>query len=307
VWRFVAWRLAAMVITVIVALTLVFFGMALIPGDASQAGLGQSSLTAAQLAARRAEFGLDRPIGDQYLRYISGALRGDFGVSWMSGQSVSLMISQQVGPSIVLTLSSLLIAVVIGLPLGIGSAVSSGIARFSLQTLISIALSTPVLVSGTILVLIFAVSLLWLPATGQGTPAHLLLPATAIGLNVSGSLARALETGLIEARSQQFAFFARAKGLTRWQALWRHLIPVSILPVVELLSLQAGYLFGGAVVTENLFARQGLGRLLVAGILNKDVPLVLGVAFVSIVFYCLLHLLVDLCYAWLDPRIRSAS
>jgi len=306
--RYLAWRLPAMLVTILASLSLVFLGMALVPGDAAQAGLAQSSMTSAQIAERRAAFGLDRPLGEQYMRYMAGLAHGDLGVSWASGQSVSVMIGQQIGASAALTGAALLVALCIGLPFGILSVYGEGLPiSYAIQGLLAVALSTPVLISGTVLVALFAVFLHWLPATGQGTPAHLMLPAAAIGVNVGGSLARAVEAGLSEVRRQPFTIFARAKGLSRWRALWRHSLPVGLLPVLEMLSLQAGYLFSGTVIAENLFARQGLGRLLVSAILNKDIPVVLGVACASIIVYGVLHFAVDLGYVWLDPRVRTAQ
>lgn len=306
--RFLAWRLVAMVITVVVALSAVFFGMMLVPGDAAQSGLGQSNLTLEQIEERRAAFGLDLPPAEQYFRYLNRSAHGDLGVSWMSGQSVSVMIGQQIGPSLALTVAALLIAAGIGLPLGILSVYGGHpVILGAVQAAMALAVSTPVMISGTILVLVFALMLHWLPATGQDTPAHLILPAAAVGVNVSGSLAKAIEAGLAAVKDQPFSHFARAKGLTRWQTLCKHILPVGLLPVLEMLTLQMGYLFSGAVVTENLFARQGLGSLLVAAILNKDTPAVLGVVFASIIVYSLLHLAAEIGYAWLDPRVRTAA
>lgn len=305
-WRYAAWRLPAMLASIAVSVSLVFVGMSLVPGDPAEAGLGSSSITLAQIAERRAAFGLDRPLGEQYLHYMTNLARGDLGVSWMSGQSVSVMLSQQFGATAALTLAGLLVAILIGIPMGVLSAFNDNPAlTAALQVTLAAAVATPVLISGTVLVMLFAVLLNWLPATGQGTPAQLVMPAAVVGLNVGGSLAKAVESGLAETRRQPFTLFGRAKGLSRWQTLWRHSLPVGLLPVLEMFSLQAGYLFSGAVITETLFARQGIGRLLVAGILNKDIPVVLGVALISIVLYSILHLLVDLGYAALDPRIRA--
>jgi ABC-type dipeptide/oligopeptide/nickel transport system permease component len=306
--RYFVWRLGAFLLTVLVSVSVVFFGLALVPGDPAVAGLSQSSMSPALIAARSTALGLDRPLGEQYLAYLSGLASGDFGYSWMSGQSVGFMLAQQLGATLALTGSALLAAVLIGFPLGVLAAHGQNpVVSYVTQGLLAVMLSTPVMVSGTVLVLVFALSLHWLPATGQGTLAHLWLPASAIGLNVGGSVARVVEAGLAEASHRPFAAFARAKGLTRWQTLLRHTLPVSLLPVLEMVSLQAGYLFSGTVITENLFARQGLGRLLVTAVLNKDAPVVLGIALISIIVYGALHLAVELGYVWIDPRVRTAQ
>jgi peptide/nickel transport system permease protein len=267
--------------------------------------LSQNSPSADIVERRQQALGLDEPLRVQYGRYLTGLASGDLGVSWFGDQPVSTLLSQQLRATLSLALSSLVVALIAGLVLGIPAAAGrdSWISQIS-RAFTGVLLALPVIFTGIILIWVFSINLGWVPATGQGGIRHLVLPALVVGMSVGGGIARAVDAGVSEVLGQPFMRAAVAKGLSRWGALFRHGLRVGLLPVVDVIALQFGYLVGGTVITESLFARQGVGRLLVGAILNKDVPVVLGVVTLSIVSYSLLNLLADIIHTWLDPRVR---
>ncbi|MBN1311420.1 MAG: ABC transporter permease [Anaerolineae bacterium] len=306
--RFILRRLLGIFLSIFLAITLSFLSLHLVQGDSAEAALFQSVASDDVLERRRETLGLDLPILIQYGRYLHQLSGGDLGVSWFGGQPVALLIGQQVGPTLSLVLSSMFVAVVLGLGWGILSATksSSWIGHTS-RVLIGASLALPVIFTGVVLVWVFSVMLGWLPATGQGGLKHLVLPALVVGLSIGGGIARAVDAGIREVLGEPFMRTALAKGLSRSRALYRHGLRVGLLPVVDVIALETGYLVGGTVITESLFARQGIGRVLVTAVLNKDVPVVLGVVVLSVVSYSVLNLLADIAHTWLDPRIHITA
>ncbi len=303
--RYVIRRLAGVLVSLWAAVTLAFLAIHLVPGDPLDAALSQATVPSSVIEQRREALGLDRPLVAQYGRYLGSLVRGDLGLSWVGGQPVSLMIGQQLRPTASLALAGVSVAIVVGLALGLGAALGQGgwLGEAS-RGVTGVALALPVMFSGTLIVWVFAILLGWLPATGQGSLAHLALPAVAVGLSSAGGIARTVEAGVWEAMRQPFMPTAFAKGLRRWQAMMRHALRVGLLPTLDIIALQFGFLLGGAVVAESVFARQGVGRLLLTAVLNKDLPVVLGVVVLSAVAYGVLNLIADVAKAWLDPRIR---
>jgi len=306
--RFIFRRLLGIFISAFVAITLSFLALQQVQGDSTEAALFQSTASDDVLERRRDALGLNLPIWTQYGHYLHRLSRGDLGVSWFGGQSVALLIGQQVGPTFSLALSSMLLASVLGLALGILSATGPKYwMRHVSRILTGTSLALPVIFTGIVLVWVFSVILGWLPATGQGDLEHLVLPTLVVGISVGGGIARAVDAGIREILGQPFMSTALAKGLSRKRALYRHGLRVGLLPVVDVIALETGYLMGGTVITESLFARQGIGRVLVTAILNKDMPVVLGVVVLSVVSYSVLNLLADIMHTWLDPRIRMTA
>src|SRR5574341_1798988 len=303
--RYVVVRLAGGLVTVWAVLTLVFFAVHLAPGDPAAAALAQSAAPADVLEQRREALDLNRPILIQYARYLGRLTGGDPGVSWATGQQVGPMVAQQIGPTVELAVTGTAVAVVLGLVLGYWAAVTSPSlgARLS-RGLTGVLLTIPIAVSGLAFVAVFAVHLRWLPATGQGTVLHLILPALAVGLAGCGGFARAVDAGLTQILNQPFLVAARAKGMTRVQAIRRHGLRLGLLPTLDLVALQLGYLLSGAVITETLFARQGLGRLIVFAVLNQDLPVVQALVALAAAVYALLNFLADLARVYIDPRVR---
>ena len=297
--------LAALVVLWGVA-TIVFLLLQVIPGDPAETMLAGSGASEARIAQTRQDLGFDDPLLVQYGRYLSNTLRGDLGRSLYSNRPVILTISEQLPATLQLAAAALLVAVILGLSLGILAAIRAG--TWIDQTVMGVAVlgvSVPVFWSGLLLIWIFSVSLNWLPATGADGWRHLVMPAAVLGLVGAGPIARLLRTSLISALRADYIAMAQAKGLPGRAIVGRHALRNAIIPVITLIGLQAGFLLGGTVVTEAVFARPGLGRLVVDAILSKDLPMVQGVVLLIAAMYVVVNLLVDVATLALDPRLRQ--
>lgn len=303
--HFILRRALGILLALWAAVTLVFFAMHVVPGDPVEAALSQSTASPDVLARRRAALGLDQPILVQYGRYLLNLARGDLGISWQGDQPVTWLIGEQLPATLSLAAAGMAVALLVGGVLGIGAALGrGGMVSIMSRSAAGLLLSVPVMFSGTLLIWLFAVRLGWLPAVGQGSVAHLVLPACVVGLSIAGGIARTVDAGTTEAMREQFVITAWAKGLSRWQTVWRHALRVGLLPTLDVIALQFAFLLGGAVVTETIFARQGIGRLLVSAVLDKNLPVVQGVVVLALLAYSLLNLCADVSHAWLDPRVR---
>jgi peptide/nickel transport system permease protein len=284
---------------------LTFLMLHLIPGDPVQVFAGDKPLTPERAAELRHQYGLDRPLVVQYLDYASHALRGDLGVALRSQRPVLDSILEVLPGTAQLTLAALLAAAVFGITLGILAAVAHGTwLDTTVMAVAMLGISTPVFYSSLLLILLFSFTLAWLPATGQGGLERLILPATALGLSSSAVLARLVRSSMLEVLRQEYMTTARAKGLGPPLVVLRHALKNALIPAVTMLGLQLGALLGGAVVTETIFSRPGVGRLAVDAILSRDFPLVQGTVLFAAATYVLVNLVVDVSYAMLDPRIR---
>ncbi len=285
--------------------TLVFVVLRLLPGDPAEVMLSEAGGSAAAIAELRAELGLDDPLLLQYGRYLLNLLRGDLGTSLFSRRPVAHLIGEQLPSTLELALAAMSVALFVGIGLGILAAVKHGTGWDRLAMGLSVAgVSLPIFWTALLLIWLFSLRLGWLPATGAGSLAHLVLPALVLGFASAGAIARLVRASLLEVLSQDYVNTARAKGLSERLVLVRHALRNSLIPVITIAGLQFGFLVGGAVVTEMIFARPGIGRLLVNAIQWKDLPLVQGIALLAAVAYTLVNLAVDLAYVVLDPRIR---
>lgn len=285
--------------------TVVFLLLQVIPGDPAQTMLAGSGASPAEIARTRRQLGLDDPLLLQYGRYLLNALQGDLGRSLFSNRPVTLTIAEQLPATLQLATAALLVAVFLGLSLGILAALHAD--TWIDQLVMGIAVlgvSVPVFWSGLLFVWVFSVGLNWLPATGANGWRHLVMPALVLGLVGAGPIARLVRASLINALRADYITLARAKGLPREAVIGRHALRNAIIPVITLIGLQAGFLLGGTVVTEAVFARPGLGRLIVEAILSKDLPVVQGVVLFVAATYVVINLLVDLAMLALDPRLR---
>jgi len=297
---------ALQTVPVLVGISIVTFLMLhLVPGDPVLLFAGDKPMSEAQAAMIRHELGLDRPLAVQYEEYVGRLLRGDLGRALRSQRPVLDSILEVLPATVQLTLAALAIATAIGLALGVAAALAH---RTWLDTaamgVAILGVSMPVFYSSLLLLLFFSFTLGWLPATGEGGLDHLILPATALALVSSAVLARLVRSGMLGVLRQDYIVTARAKGLSRALVVRRHALRNALIPVITMLGLQLGALLGGAVVTETIFSRPGLGRLAVDAILNRDFPLVQGTVLVAAVVYVLVNLLVDIAYAAVDPRIH---
>ena len=304
--RYVGRRLVQAAFVLWLAATLAFVAMQLTPGDPAQALLAASGATAEEIAERRAQLGLDDPLLTQYARYLLALARGDLGQSWLHGRSVGRMILEQLPPTVELSLAAMVVGVTMGLGLGILAAVRRGTWLDAVATTVAVlGLSTPTYWSGLLAILLFSLQLRWLPATGEGDLRHLVLPALVLGFALSGSIARLVRARVVEVMGGQFVLAARARGLPPWRVLFVHVLRSALAPALTVIALQFGFLLSGAVVTESVFARRGLGKLVVEAILWRDLPVVRGVVVFGALVYILVNLAADLIHAWLDPRLRE--
>jgi peptide/nickel transport system permease protein len=314
--RYTLTRLALLVVGLFVASVLIFLTLRVLPGDVAQLIAGTNS-TPEQVAAVRDELGLDVPLPLQYGSWISGVLRGDFGVSLITGTPVVTELVQKAQVTVPLGLLAMAIALVLAVPLGVLSAIMRGRGVGTALNVGSQAIAAvPVVWAGMMLVVVFAVWLGWLPAQGfprggwqQPVPAlrSLLLPALTIGVVEGAMLLRFVRSATLQAVGQDFVRTAAAKGLTRTQALVRHGLPNMALSVVTVLGLQVAGIIVGAVVIEQLFALPGIGRMLVTDVGNRDLVKVQGELLVLTGFVLLVGFAVDLFHRAIDPRQREAA
>lgn len=290
----------------LLGLTIIVFSMMhLIPGDPAEVILAQSGARPEAVARLRAQLGLDLPLHVQYGQYLSGLLRGDMGTSLFTYRPVTEIIAQNLPSTMVLTIAAMSLAIVVGVTVGVLAAVYQGTWVDNVaMTLAVVSISMPGFWLGLLLIYLFSLYLGWLPSGGQGSVQHLVLPATVLGANAAATIARLVRSGLLEVLRQEYIMTARSKGLSERLVLFRHALKNALIPLVTVMGLQFGFLLGGTVVIETVFARQGLGRVVVEAIIYKDLPVVQGIVLFVAVTYMLVNLFVDICYALIDPRIR---
>lgn len=285
--------------------TLVFVIMRLLPGDPAALMLSEAGGSAQAIAELRAELGLDDSLLVQYGRYLTRLAQADLGTSLFTQRSVIATIGEQLSSTIELALAAMLVAITLGTTLGMVAAIRHGTWIDTLVMAISVAgISIPIFWSAILLIWLFALILGWLPATGQGSVGHLILPALVLGFASAGAITRLVRASLLDVMDQDFVSTARAKGLAERTILFRHTLKNAFIPVISIIGLQFGFLLGGTVVIETIFSRPGIGQLMVNAILWKDLPLVQGIVLLVALVYTLVNLATDVAYAYLDPRIR---
>ncbi len=284
--------------------TLVFSLIHLIPGDPAQAMLGEAA-PQADVDALRQRLGLDRPLLEQYATFLRGAVAGDLGTSLRTGDPVATQLLARLPATAELAAAAMLVAVACSIPLGIVAAVWRGTAvDHGAMTLALTGVSVPNFWLGPLMAILFAVELGWLPVSGRGGLAHLVLPAVSLGAGLAAILARMTRATLLEELREQYVLAARARGASRVRAVLRHAFRNSLIPIVTLLGLQFGAVLTGAVITETIFSWPGVGRLLIQSIGFRDYPMVQGCILLIATTYVAVNLLTDLLYGLLDPRIR---
>jgi peptide/nickel transport system permease protein len=284
--------------------TLVFSLIHLVPGDPVQTMLGESAAPE-EVARVRAQLGLDRPLYAQYWMFLKGVGHGDLGVSLRTNEPVARAIAARMPATIELAAAALALAIVVSIPLGIVAAVGAGTpVDYAATTLALAGISIPNFWLGPLLAIVFSISLGWLPVSGSGTLAHLVLPAITLGAPLGAVLARMTRASVIEELRELYVLAARARGVSRTRAVLHHAFRNSLIPIVTVLGLQMGAVLTGAVITETIFAWPGVGRLLIQSINFRDYPLVQGCILLIAVTYVAMNLLTDLAYGLLDPRIR---
>ena len=304
VTRFLIRRLLLTVPVLLGVATLVFSLIHLVPGDPVQAMLGESA-SPGDIAELRGRLGLDRPLYAQYGAFMKGLATGNLGSSLRTNQRVTTAILERLPATFELAFAAMLVATLVAIPLGIVAAVHAGTrVDGAATTLALIGISVPNFWLGPLMAIVFSVELGWLPVSGRGTLAHLVLPAVTLGAPLAAVLARMTRASVIEELHEQYVLAARARGVSPLRAVLGHAFRNSLIPIVTVLGLQFGAVLTGAVITETIFAWPGVGRLLIQSISFRDYPLVQGCILLIAVTYVAMNLLTDLVYGLLDPRIR---
>lgn len=304
--RYVGRRLLQAVFVLWLIVTLAFVALELTPGDPAQVLLSASGATAEEVAALRVQMGLDDPLLVRYIRYISELLQGDLGKSWLHGRSVGRMILEKFPATLELALISMVVGIVIGLGLGILASVRRGTWMDTVATTIAVmGFSLPSYWTGLLAILFFSLRLGWFPAIGEGDWQHLVLPSLVLGFSLSGSIARMVRARVVEVMEEQFVLAARSRGIPAWRTFFVYALRPALPAVLTIVATQFGYLLDGAVVTETVFTRRGLGKLAMQAIYSQDMPVIRGIVVLGALAHVLANLLADIAQAWLDPRVRE--
>jgi glutathione transport system permease protein len=304
-------RIGYAVITLLAVLTIVFFIVRVLPGDPVLVILGDQASGEA-ISAMRARLGLDRPLPVQYVEFMSQAASGDWGTSLISGRPVMQEILKVLPATIELTVAALLIGVAVGLPLGIWAAVRrNALPDYVTRIASLLGLSFPAFVSAILMLLVFAIQLRWFPviSSGQGVTLadrlrDLTLPAVNLGLIMAAYITRVTRSAMLEVLGQDYVRTARAKGLAFAVILWRHCLRNAMIPVVTVVGLYLGILIGNSVLTEIVFNRPGLGKLIVGALNQRDYPMLQGMMVIYTLIVVAVNLITDLTYGLIDPRIK---
>ncbi len=303
--RYLLVRAAYALPVIWLVVSVVFLLIHLVPGDPILQMLGEGA-PAADIVATRHAYGLDVPLGQQYLHYWKGVLHGDLGPSLRFNQNVGKLIAQRYPYTLQLTVAALLVALLISIPAGVRSAQRRGKWDDKTLSVVSLfGLSFPNFALGPILILLFSIKLGLLPVSGSGTFAHLVLPAITMGGSLAAILTRMVRTSMLEELGQDYIRTARAKGLSERTVVYRHALRNAMLPILTVVGLQFGALLAGAIVTEKIFSWPGIGRLTVDAIGNRDYFLVQGCILAIGLTYVLVNFLTDLLYSVANPRIRQ--
>ena len=303
--KYVVKRLISMIPVLFGVVTLVFFMLHFAPGDPARTVLGEAA-TEADLVEQREKMGLNDSILVQYGRFLTEIVHGDFGTSYATGRPVAGEIMQRFPTTLLLTIFPILVMIVIGIPTGIVSAIK----QYSWMDRICMAfaltgISMPTFCTGMLLSLVFALNLQWLPPSGFYGPSYWILPSLSIGFSAIALLTRMTRSSMLEVIRQDYIRTARAKGQTERKIIFHHALKNALIPIITVIGLQTGVQLGGAMVTESLFSIPGLGNFMLEAIKGRNYPVVQGgVLFIAITF-CILNLIIDLIYAFVDPRIKA--
>jgi peptide/nickel transport system permease protein len=285
-------------------LTMVFLLIHIVPGDPVLQMLGQDARVE-DVAQLSHALGLDQPLGVQYVRYLEGLARGDWGQSLRYASPVRPIVLARFPATLELSLAALAVCLAIAIPAGVFSAHRRGCSSDRATSFFTLlGLSVPNFALGPVLILVFSIEIGWLPVSGRGGISHLILPAATLGAALAAILTRMVRGSMIEELSSDYVRTARAKGISETSVLFRHAFPNALIPVITIVGLQFGSLLAGTIVTETIFSWPGIGRLAVQAISARDYPLLQGCILIIGVSYVAVNLLTDLVYAIVDPRVR---
>ena len=297
-------RIFGIIPVLLVTWTLVFIVLEFIPGDPVNLMLAGRPASEEVRQREQERLGLDKPVLVRYGSFLVRAVQGDLGESFRTRQPVTVMIMEQLRPTLELSAGGFLVGVTLGIFLGVVAGVRpNSWLDTSAMFVALLGVSLPSFWTGMTLIFVFGTTLRWVPIVGDGITA-LILPSITVGLFLSGGLARLIRSSILEVMSQDYIRTARAKGLSHWVVVMKHAMRNALIPPVTLLGVQFGLLITGAVITESVFARPGLGQLLLQSVLAKDIPLVQALVVYATAVYIILNLMVDLLYGVIDPRIK---
>ena len=302
--KYIVKRLLLMIPVILGVSLIVFSLMHITPGDPVQIMLGEFALPT-DIAQVRESLGLNDPLYEQYFRFIQGAVQGDFGDSLFFRQPVMELINERLGYTLQLSIISMIISYLIAFPVGIISAVKQNSWMDNLGMVGALlGVSMPSFWLAMMLILVFSLHLGWLPASGVGTWKHLVLPAISLGASGAALTTRLVRSSMLEVIRQDYIRTARSKGLSEKLIIYKHALKNALIPVITVIGLRLGFILGGAVITETIFARPGIGRLMVDSIFRRDYLVVQGVTFIIAISILVANMLVDITYSFIDPRIR---
>lgn len=302
--RYTIKRVLGMIPTLIIVVTFVFFFVRLIPGDPARLVAGEQA-TLQDVEAVRERLGLNQPVYIQYIKYILGLLQGDLGTSLRTSRPVLTEVASRYWNTMALTIASLIWSTIVGVILGVWSGKNRGKWQdFTGMTLAVSGISLPNFWIGFLLIMLFSVKLRWFPTTGAGSWRNLVLPAITLGTSIAAIIARFTRSSIVEVMKEDYIRTARAKGLKEKTVIWTHAFRNSMISVVTVVGLQFGFLLGGSVVTEAVFAYPGLGQLLIESVNYRDYPAIQSLILIFSLQFIVINLIVDILYAALNPEIK---
>jgi len=301
-------RLVTSLLVIVGSLILVFSILYVLPGDPTDSMIDPSMATPEAIANLRQQLGVDQPFHVQFLRYFGHMIQGDFGKSLLNADPVLPKILAHFPATLALTAASALVAVAVGVLLGVLSAIHRNRWIDIVARIVGLfGISMPTFWSGILLILIFSIHLKWLPALGSDGWKTLILPAVTLGIVGAGFIVRMVRNSMLDIMGEQFIITLRAKGLTERAVMYRHALRNALIPAITMIGMLVGEMLAGTVVIETVFSRQGIGRIIADAIMAKDLPVVQGVIFFSAIVYVVVNLLVDLSYSLIDPRVRRST
>lgn len=304
--RFFLTKLLRAALTLLFAVSFVFVILRL-SGDPTDILLPDDA-SSETIAHYRAAWGLDRPLHEQYLRYVWSVAQGDFGVSLRDQRDALQVVLERVPATLELGIAALAFAVLVGVPLGIYAALRRNTAADRLTMGFAVlGYAMPNFFLGILLILLFTMTLQWLPSSGSSSLWHMIMPVVTLGTAAAGTLARFARSAMLEVLSQSYMRTAKAKGASRLRRIAWHAVPNAAIPIVTVLGFKIGGLISGALVTETVFAWPGIGRLLVTAVSSRDLPVVQAVILLVAFTMVATNLIVDVLYGWLDPRVRGIA
>ncbi|MEW9701367.1 ABC transporter permease [Paenibacillus sp. SI8] len=306
--RTIVERFLVSLLVILGSLILVFCILYVLPGDPVLSMIDPTTMTPEAIDNLRHQLGLNEPFYVQFGKYLSGILHGDFGKSLVNSDPVLPKILRQLPATLALTFASSMVSIVLGVVLGVLSAIHKNRWIDVVARIVGLfGISMPTFWSGILLILIFSVSLGWFPALGSDGFETLVLPALALGFVGAGFIVRMVRNSMLEVIHEHFIVTLRSKGLSERMVMYQHALRNALIPAITIIGIQMGELMAGTVIIETVFSRQGIGRVLADAIMSKDLPVVQGVVFFSAIVYVVVNLLVDISYAFIDPRVRRTQ